>query len=349
MIIYLSIFIVIITSYLCVKKYSISFNINTIFLFLTFYLFFISAFRAEHIGVDHPNYAREFRMVGLIGATYYESGFVYLFKFLNLLNDDPLILSITISGLFIFNFTAYIKKYLPISYCFLCLLIFTFQPYLYIQSTFNSMRQGCAMGVLLFSIPSLMEKKWWKFIFIVFISSTIHSAMIIFVSLIVFRYVNFTEKRIILLSVAFLGMNVLKLGSFAFTIFSKYQGYETYEESVLNNPIYILVILFAIYYLISKYSILYKNETEKFFVDLFLFSLSFLLFAIENDIIYRIYKMFALISIPGIAFICKNLRKTYPIFEVGLVGYYSAFYLGYISLWYIKNDSAYYPFKFIFE
>ena len=322
---------------------------TSFFYFIIFILFFISAFRAENIGVDYPHYARQFRIVGLTGDTYYEGGFVLVFRFLNSISNEPLILAITVSALFILSFVSYIKRYVSIPYCFLGLLIFVFQPYLYIQSTFNSMRQCFAMGILLCAVPFLLQKKYFQFGLIVLISSTIHTSMLIFLSLIIFRFIILSPKRLMLMSIIFLAMNVFKLGSIAFILFSKYQGYETYEESVLNNPIYILLILFVIYFLVNKYHQLYKNEQEKFFIDIFLFSLTFLIFAVENDMFYRIYKVFALISIPGIIFICKNLRKELPIFEIGVVGYYSAFYIGYISLWYIRNDSAYYPFKFIFE
>ena len=58
----------------------------------------------------------------------------------------------------------------------------------------------------------------------------------------------------------------------------------------------------------SIYSELYKSKEEKVLVDLFILSLVFLIFAVQNDMLYRVYIVLAFISIPGITIICKNLK-----------------------------------------
>ena len=167
--------------------------------------------------------------------------------------------------------------------------------------------------------------------------------------LILFRKIDFTPTLIRRLAIICLIMNLLKVGTLVFKIISRYSLYETYDASLLNFRPYVFAITFIVLYFTSIYSELYKSKEEKVLVDLFILSLVFLIFAVQNDMLYRVYIVLAFISIPGITIICKNLKGKRNYIELCFVGYYSLFYIFYVSLWYINNDTAYMPFKFIFE
>ena len=153
---------------------------------------------------------------------------------------------------------------------------------------------------------------------------------------------------IMIIAVISLLLNFLGAFSILFNILEKYRGLENKEESVLNLKPYILFIFFTVIYLTQKYYKLFTNSREKFFVDIFLLSLCLLIIAVQNDALYRMYITFALISVPGIITICKNLSKQNSLIEYAFVGYYSCFFLGYIMLWYFSNKYQYYPFEFAF-
>lgn len=321
-----------------------------IFTFIMSVLLFISGFRAKHIGADHINYIDEFNVVKNTGDSYFEEkGYVFFNKLVAFFSDDSLVLIFLISLLIIFSVARYIKKNVHYEYYAFALIIFSFQPYLYIQSTFNILRQGCATAILLFSMQYLFEKKWIKYLVIGSIAFTFHSSMIFVIAyLIVIRKMNLTPNIIRAFTVLCLVLNFMKIGNLFFTLFSShYQTFSTFDETLLNNPIYILVIVIVIFFFTSIYSKLYKTIREKFFVDLFLMGLVFLIFAVQNDMLYRVYVVLAFCSIPGITIIGKNLTQ-YSFIKTSFMLYYNVFYLGNVLLWHINKIRGYVPYEFIF-
>lgn len=350
MTVYLFIFFLVLLAYLYKRKYDVNKHQNLQILgFIIFILWFVSAFRAENIGTDHPNYNLSFYQIGITGDDYFsEKGYVLLNHILYFIWDDPIILSITVTSLLIFSYAKYVQNFVPMRYWIFAILIFAFQPYLYIQTTFNAMRQCCATAFVIFSIPALINRRWLKFILILALGWTFHHSALFFILLIIVRTINITPKKIIVFAVIVLSLNLLGVFHIFFDILNSYQVYKKYEESVLNIKPYVLFIFCTMLYFTTKYYELYKNETEKFFIDIFLLSLGVLIIAVQNDILYRIYMIFAFLSVPGIAIICKNLYTKTPIIENLFVMYYCCFYIGYASLWVMNNDRKYYPFEFVF-
>ena len=321
-----------------------------LFLLIMSVLWFISAFRDEHIGSDHGNYVDAFHNIEKNGDAYFtEKGYVLLNKIAIIIGGGTVTLTILVTTLILLNFIIYIRKYVSPDYYIFSILVFVFQPYLYIQCSFNIMRQGCAIAIVLLSIPFLLQGKWVEYIFTILIASTFHSSVLVMLLLILFRKIDFTPTLIRRLAIICLIMNLLNVGTLVFKIISRYSLYETYDASLLNFRPYVFAITFIVLYFTSIYSELYKSKEEKVLVDLFILSLVFLIFAVQNDMLYRVYIVLAFISIPGITIICKNLKGKRNYIELCFVGYYSLFYIFYVSLWYINNDTAYMPFKFIFE
>ena len=350
MTIYLFIYFLVIGSYIYQKKFlKNNRNIELIFNFIVFFLWFVSAFRATHIGKDHFTYNGLFYGIGVTGDAYCEKGYVLLNRILYFIYDDPIILSIGVSTLLIFSYAYYIKHNVNYDYWILAILIFVFQPYLYIQSTFNILRQGCATAFILLAIPNLIEKKILKFFVLIAIASLFHFSAVVFGIIFLLQKFNLNFKRIIFIAFISLVLNFVNAFSFLFAILSRYQIYENYEESLLNIKPYVLFIFCVTIYFASRYNTLFHNEKEKMFVDIFLISLCLLIVFVQNDMLYRIYIIFAFISVPGITIIFKNVLKNNSLLEAFLLGYYNLFYIGYTSRWYLNNDFSYYPFKFAFE
>ena len=319
-----------------------------IFFNIILILIFISTFRANHIGSDHGNYINTFNSIQRHGDTYFrEKGFVLLNKIAILIDGNMTTVCFLVSSMLCMSYCIYITKYVRADYYIFSLIIFAFQPYMYIQSTFNIMRQGCATAVVLFSIPFLIDKKWIHFVIFILLASSFHTSALFMLLLIIFCRVNVTTSKLRLFAMICFVINILNVGKLLVRLIRIYANYSSYESSMLNFKPYVIAIFVIILYFTKIYSKLYDNEKEKFFVDIFLISLSLLMLCLQNDMMYRVYIYFAFISVPGITVICKNLKKR--IIELCFTGYYSAFYIGYISLWYINNDAKYYPFKFIFE
>ena len=334
------------------KKFVMSYK--KVFLCLIILLLFISAFRADNIGADHGTYIFEFNQIKKYGDAYFrEKGYVLLNKIIILLGGNTTALSFAVSFMLCMSFYLYIVRYVSSDYYIISLIIFVCQPYMYIQSTFNIMRQGCATAVILFSIPFLLDKKWIKFIAIILLASTFHTSALVILLLIIFKNINFDAQKIRIAAIVCILMNFVRAGNWPFVIMDRlmgvYSNYSTYEASLLNFKPYVIAIFVIILYFSSIYHELYKDNTEKFFVDPFLISLAIMIFCVQNDILYRLYIYLAFMSVPGTVTICKNLSTKSSVIEYCFIGYYSAFYIGYISLMYITQNIYYYPFKFVFE
>ena len=90
MTVYLFLFITIFLLYLYGKQYYINRKQNNQILnFIVFILWFVSAFRAERIGTDHPNYNLSFYQIGITGDDYFsEKGYVLLNRILYFIWDE---------------------------------------------------------------------------------------------------------------------------------------------------------------------------------------------------------------------------------------------------------------------
>ena len=102
--------------------------------------------------------------------------------------------------------------------------------------------------------------------------------------------------------------------------------------------------------IISFYDKICESRMQRIFVNLYIFSLCFLMLAVENDIVYRLYIAMAYASLPAVPIIINAMRKYKygNLVKWGYIGYYAAFYIGYIYLLYENNNPDYIPFKLIF-
>ena len=135
-----------------------------------------------------------------------------------------------------------------------------------------------------------------------------------------------------------------------------YNKYFNYSASLLNNPIYLFVVIVYIIMITDKYEMLKKKAKSKLILDLYIFSLIFLVFAVSNDMIYRVYIMFAILSIPAIPVALDEIsvfrialgNRKYNGLSLLLMGYYCLFFFGYI--WYLSRagNAAYIPYRFCF-
>ena len=75
-----------------------------------------------------------------------------------------------------------------------------------------------------------------------------------------------------------------------------------------------------------------------------------MMLAVENDIVYRLYITMAYASLPAVPIIINAMRKYKygNLVKWGYIGYYAAFYIGYIYLLYKNHNPDYIPFKLIF-
>lgn len=335
-----------------------------------FAMFLFSSFRAPHIGTDFHSYIAALEHVKNTGTYYMESGYILLNKMVLLFTDHHIGIAIAVNlmlmvPLFILIVRCVGRKYWPV-----CVMIFLLNPYMYIQSTFNIMRQGCATGLVILAALCLTRKDLWKkLLSVVFIIAAAMFHRMAFSMLVLVPVMLIPWKKkwwVIIGSVAF-GINMFGIDLFSLAIRILSDKYVGYEASLLNVGVYAMFIYAIILGICHYYDRLCADVKHKKFIDLYLLSLSYLLIALPNDIAYRIYIMLAFTAIPAVPVIwdmlgtlrvesipilgklklwekypqVKNFMPVIP----GYTLYYFGFFAGYILYFWLTKNAAYIPFE----
>lgn len=325
-----------------------------------FLLFIVSSLRAEHIGADHLTYIGVYKRLGQYGFGKFfvnEPFYAWLNVLAYFFTDNYIGLSIAVNCVIFFSLYIYFNRYVKDEFKFIVVYIFMLNPYMYIQSTFNILRQGCAMGILLFSIPYLIEKKWMKFALMVICAAQFHNISYVFLLLIGIRVISWNRKKIgtILLSATVVNLfmrntNFLR----GITRILGYEGYLTYRDSMFNFKFYVLVIFLIVSFFLIYYERLYTNEEEKVLIDIYLISLSLLPVFILNAQLYRVYIVLAVISLPAVpyilnAFRLKTYNKEFFFLKAGYYSYYMFMACIFFARMIMTHNTAYVPFKFFWQ
>lgn len=315
-------------------------------------LFFISSFRDANIGTDYERYIQELIRMANGGVPYFERGFVILNKIASFFTMQPYGLAIIVNLLLFISLYHFIKTNIESRFWALCVFVFVANPYLYIQSTFNMLRQCCATSIMLWSVNSLYKKRWLQYLLFILIAAQFHKMAYTFVILIPLRLIRWKRSYWVAIASVCLLLNLVgyeRILARVANIFG-FGVYVNYEASMLNVIPYILLIFVYILWLCHHYKNLTQDKRGKFFLDFYIFSLCFLLLAVRNDAVYRVYITFAFISLPALQFIWDRARKFQEgmIFKIGYPAYYVCFYCGYIGYLYITQNANYIPFQYCF-
>ena len=322
-----------------------------------FLLFMISTMRADIIGADFRVYVQIFES----NSGWYRSS-EFLYGALNkvayvLFHGNYVGLSFFINLLIFVPLYYHLKENTTSKYVALCLLIFVLNPYMYIQTTFNAIRQGCATGILMVSINYLKDKKWIKYILLTIIAYFFHKVAIVFLLLIPLRFIKWSNKSLFIVATVSLVMNlVFKNAAFMsyFIELFNFGSYSDYKATRFDIYIFSIFVFSVICFFLYHYKRLYKNEDEKFFVDMYILSLCMLLLVVKNDQAYRIYMMFLFLFLPAVEILTKNLvasKFKIPSFvPLVFITYYSfMLILFFLSISGTTAQPHYYPFKFFFQ
>ena len=313
--------------------YSLNYK-RELFLVLSFlYLFLVSSLRDGTIGTDYKSYIIAFETISKTGTYYMEKGYVLLNRIVSFVTSN----------------------YIGIA----------FSVNMFIQSTFNLMRQTCATGILLIGMNCIINKlnirRLVVYCSLVLIAAQFHR--IAYFMLLIPIVLWFPWRRsywlivlFISLLISFIGIN--RILDFLIGNLDFRNSYANYEPSLLNNPLYLALIIILVLFILYRYPIYVEfGEKERRIINLFLFSLCFLLFAVSNDMVYRIYIMLAYCSLPGFGILIKRansntcfevVKNEAIVLKIVILFYFLFFYIGYIVLLSYNKNVYYVPFKFVF-
>jgi len=354
MLIYLLLPILNIIFYIILSKFKVKKNIYLISS-LTI-LMIISSFRASQIGADYHVYVNVFENIDKAIISYpMEKGYLLLNYIVALITSNYVIFALIIN-LFIFSaIYKYIKNNVDEKYYLWIILIFTMNPYLYIQSTFNVIRQTIAFCIILYGIKYLIEKKYIIYILLILMAAQFHSISYIFILLIFIRMMRWNEKKFFILLFCVI-LLVLFKNCGIIDFFAKILGYGKYAKygaTMFDFFVYHTFIISVVSILILNYKKIEIKENEKFFLDTYIISLSLLPVFVTNDIMYRVYIGFIFISLPAVPLILKHCDKTMKkmkyLIKSGYALYYSLLFVMFLYSIMKTNNINYIPFRFFWQ
>lgn len=333
------------------------------FFSILFVLFFISTFRNNMMGTDYNSYIYYFnRIANGESAYFHERGYVLFNSLLSRISDQYWILAAGINILLFVPLSYYLKETVHNSpYWIVAVLVFILNPYMYLQTSFNSLRQCCSIGILFCAALQLRKEKYLIFTLLVLLAAQFHRISYIVILLPLLSKIKWTRKvwLITTFASAIFSVTLLpQLLSLISPILRFSRRYQTYSASLLNQPIYIIFIFLYLLATISQYDFLAQDMDFKPKLDFHLLCTVLLFFAVQNDMVYRVRMLFAFIELPYIPKLFERIdtlkqtnrtvAKGGEMYKILHILYYLFFWFGYIIYLYIKQDPHYIPFTFCF-
>lgn len=296
----------------------------------------LAALRSYHIGTDlATHYARRYEQIANYNwnqipefskVTTYELGYCYLCKILSLINPDvqfyiimTSIFTYGVIGRFIYKNSTDVKMSTII-------FVFTCTSYMYM----NIVRQAIAISIVLLGYEILKSDRrtivrYFGFAFFVFLASSIHISAIMCLTFILFDFLKFTKKEIvigvlliIIFFVLYQQIFIVVLRIFGLT--NEYTGYLTKDaESVgyINLQSIYMVITIAWSFMLGAYYLVIKKRRTKTLES-------------SNRNIYFLQRSDSFILFAGLmASICRLM-----VFRMNIINRYSYFFVPFVLLLY---------------
>jgi hypothetical protein len=197
---------------------------------------------------------------------------------------------------------------------FLSLIIYF--PAIFMIYDINAIRQGMAIGIVLLSIPAILEKKPVQFILILTIASFLHTSAIVFIPFYFVAHAQISVKWIVIIAAGVLIISIplrqFMLANPLFTMVLNSDSlthYNSYlEESEANKSVEIIsiavfqrVVFLAIVLFNYEDINLPENQKRLFLNGYFISFLIFILFSFSTEFSARLafyYKSFEMILLP---------------------------------------------------
>lgn len=299
---------------------------------LVIYMLLLAGFRYQ-VGTDYLAYADSFERLQF---WYSEVGFIYFVELLRAFRFSSqgvfFVCAVLIQVLIFWFF----KKY-SVSKEVLFLSIFFYIALYYFQASMNVIRQFLAIGLFLLNVHHIIEKKWIRYHLVFFISLLFHSSALFFYPVYMipklFQLINTTQKRLFVLTVAFLFIFV-KVDQWVIQLLLQLPSYEVYalylSEQYLTydlswKMLVILVVKFFIYcwLILKKADYIHSKEQEVIFQLFFLAAI--LTFPLYPMLLFRrlLFYVTILEVLIFAYFAATNTRAKWVLVSFALV-YYAA-------------------------
>lgn len=202
----------------------------------TFFMMFpmacLVAFRSVEVGTDTHTYFNVYEQIASFSSykQFYanmgrmEMGYTHLSYFLSRLGCSFFVFQIIIAFFTFYSLSMFVKKYTPyiaIS-CFLISCGFMY-------STMNVMRMALAVAILLFSVPYIQKRQYFRFFIVVCIAFLFHKSAVVFCVMYPLATIKYHKSITIFIVITAVIIASLGVTFFQF-VTSELDMYENYVE-----------------------------------------------------------------------------------------------------------------------
>ena len=316
------------------------------------YLLLLAAFRHKSMGTDYEEYIYWFKTYLETKEMRYNVGWKAVTILATFISNNYYALGL-VTSLLILSIVFYVISTQKGSrYWYLSFIVYIFNPYLYIQSNFNIMRQGASMVIVLLAFYLLSKNKTWRSILLIVFAATFHTSAVFMLILPIIKKIKFTKRILLFLGTCSLILSlILKDSSLIMSLGSilGYDKYAFYEDTMFNFAVYKFFIYAVIFLLCYYYDRVFDSGKKKFYGNVFILSLCFLELVLVNDIAYRVYLYFAtlhVILVPSIVRYAavKFSRSIAILIKTVVVAYYVVFFSAFWVTTILNNDTSYFPY-----
>lgn len=310
----------------------------------------LSALRGAEIGTDTNSYIAIFNECPMplydFGNSRYEVGYIWLNRILRSITDNYQILFIVSSFFVYYSFGRFIAKYSRNKW----LSVYMFLCYGFYTTTFNLVRQGIAIGILLFAFDYIVSGRKLKFAILVLIAMMFHTTAIVFFFAYMARNIRFSVKLFAVVGlIGIIGVYLFSvILNLAFSYLPMYQRYGDsgyVGDAGLANMLYIFI---SAVILIYSYSILgnkkvksnltpMQSRVDNYSMVLVMFAFVLYILSMKANILDRVgiyFNVFTILLLPNAVKELKGEEKfiVYPILIITFYLYTMAIIM-YRPLW----------------
>lgn len=304
------------------RKYGESKNLLTLFMvIISIQMILILGLRDQSIGRDTISYFKRFNKYGQYSIQEIfldenqEIGFSLLIKAVRFFTGDYQWFLVIVSMLSIIPIMITITK------CskkpFLSVLLFIALDYF--SFMFSGMRQGIAYGLCFSSYLMIRDKKFFKFLVVVFLATLFHKSAYLFIPAYFIANTKIKKKTIILMIISYIFVFMFKEKLFGLVTDAMYDSYEIKD----TNPVGFLVLVFTV----AVVGVLFKNNAikmdESFNCSLMILCAAVVLLpfiGIGNNAkrLVEYYSIFMIMVIPGILDGIEDI-KVYTMLNISVI------------------------------
>ncbi|MBR4611749.1 MAG: EpsG family protein, partial [Kiritimatiellae bacterium] len=245
---------------------------------LSILLFLLGALRNMHTGTDTIFYCMKYEGIGFehtlttlwqeaLSSPLAERGYYLVAKYFSFLFPSAQVWLAFLCLLFLLPCTILIYKYSalpPLSFTYLLAM----PIYIFV---WQGLRQAISMSICLIAFFFAKEKKWWKFLALLFLAFQFHRSAIVFLMVIPAMYFKADRKLYVgIFAAVFLALfNPLSINSFLMSHLGMVDKVNLYASNTNVNAVYkmflLLLFLFVISFMVRK-ELIQKNKLNQQFL-----------------------------------------------------------------------------------